>query len=88
MKENECQAVFARLSELLDEELPAATCEEFERHIANCASCVEFVQSLRKSVALHRTYRPSSDPAQLSPQVKESLREAYRRMLSNRGAGG
>ena len=88
MKENECQDVFARLSELLDEELPAGTCEELERHIQNCAPCVEFVESLKKSVALHRAYRPTADSPQLSPDVKQSLREAYQRMLAHRGSGG
>ena len=87
MKENECRDVFARLSELLDQELPEATCQELERHIENCPPCVEFVESLKKSVALHRTYRPAADAPQLSPEVKEALREAYERMLAARGSG-
>jgi len=87
MKENECQDVFARLSELLDKELPAGTCEELERHIENCPPCVEFVESLKKSVALHRAYRPDADPSELSPEVKQALREAYQRMLATRPSG-
>jgi len=87
MKENDCQDVFARLSELLDRELPAGTCEDLERHIENCPPCVEFVESLKKSVVLHRTYRPAADPPQLSREVKQALRNAYERMLAARGAG-
>lgn len=84
MNKNECQDVFARLSELLDQELPTGTCEELERHIENCPPCVEFVESLKKSVALHRAYRPAADPPQLPPEVKQALREAYERMLEAR----
>ena len=88
MNNQDCQNVFARLSELLDQELPAGTCEELERHIENCAPCVEFVESLKKSVALHRAYRPGGDPPQIALEVKQSLREAYQRMLEARGSGG
>ena len=82
--DRDCEAVFARLSEYLDRELPAATCEELESHIQDCAPCVEFVDSLKKSVGLYRTYQPVPDPPMLSPQVKQSLREAYQRMLDAR----
>ena len=82
--DRDCEAVFARLSEYLDRELPAATCEELESHIQDCAPCVEFVDSLKKSVGLYRTYQPAADPPMLSPQVKQSLREAYQRMLDAR----
>ncbi|HYV61360.1 MAG TPA: zf-HC2 domain-containing protein [Bryobacteraceae bacterium] len=84
MRDQDCQAIFARLSEYLDQELPAETCEELESHIQNCALCVEFVNSLKKSVGLHRAYRPAADPPALTPAVKQSLREAYQRMLDAR----
>jgi len=84
MKDEDCQKVFARLSEYLDQELPAATCEELERHIENCAPCVEFVDSLKKSVGLHRAYRSAAGPRALRPAVKQSLREAYQRVLDAR----
>jgi anti-sigma factor RsiW len=88
MKDRDCEAIFARLSEYLDRELPAASCEELESHIQDCAPCVEFVASLKKSVGLHRDYRPVADPPKLSPAMKQSLREAYQRMLDARATGG
>jgi len=84
MKDQDCQAIFARLSEYLDRELPPATCEELESHIQDCAPCVEFVDSLKKSVGLHRAYRPTDDMQALTPAIKQSLREAYQRMLDAR----
>ena len=38
-------------SAYLDAELPPGDCAEIEKHIAGCPPCVEFVESLRKSVA-------------------------------------
>jgi anti-sigma factor RsiW len=86
MMEPDCKNVFAMLSEHLDGELPAATCDELEKHIQDCAPCVEFVESLKKSIALGRTYKPGGEPAKLSPEVKKSLQEAYERMLQDRAA--
>ncbi|MEQ1947595.1 MAG: zf-HC2 domain-containing protein [Bryobacteraceae bacterium] len=86
MPKSDCKNVFAMLSEHLDGELPAATCDELEKHIQDCAPCVEFVESLKKSIALGRKYQPGSEPPQLAPDVKRSLQEAYQRMLDQRAA--
>jgi anti-sigma factor RsiW len=84
MTERDCQSVFALLSEHLEQELPAESCEELERHIQDCAPCVEFVESLKKSIALGREYQPPVTAPPLAPTVKESLKEAYARMLAAR----
>lgn len=84
MKERDCQSVFALLSEHLDQELPTESCEELERHIQDCIPCVEFVESLKTSIALGREYQPPVEAAPLAPEVKESLKEAYGRMLAAR----
>ena len=84
MTEHNCQQVYAMLSEYLDRELPADTCDQLERHIQDCAPCVEFVESLKKSVALGRNYRPQIEPPKIPPAVRESLRQAYERMLEER----
>jgi len=86
MTERECRNVFALLSEHLDGELPPASCEELERHIRDCEPCVEFIESLKKSIALGRTYQPCAEPSRISPEVKRSLRDAYERVLRERAA--
>lgn len=85
MTRHDCEQVYALLSEYLDRELPAATCDEFDRHIRDCAPCVEFVDSLKKSIALGRGYRPQAEPPAIPAAVRESLRQAYARMLEERG---
>ena len=85
MTEKECRNVFAMLSEYLDRELPAETCEELDRHIQDCAPCVEFVESLRKSVAVGQAYTPVVEPPAVPAELREALREAYMKSLAVRG---
>lgn len=84
MNNEECRDVFARLSEYLDGELPENACEELEQHIRGCAPCVEFVESLRKSVHLSRQYQPAEPPPALSAESEQVLRDAYHRMRAER----
>jgi anti-sigma factor RsiW len=79
-----CKEVFAMLSEYLDLELPREACSEIEKHLAGCAPCTEFVESLRKTVALCRNYRPGAIPAPLTVAARTELETAWRRMLKRR----
>ena len=81
---DDCQQIFALLSEYLDEELPAGTCQEVEAHIAGCPPCVEFVQSLRRTVALCHGHQTVQTPSGMPPAAKEELLAAYRKMLASR----
>ena len=79
MKQHECTGVFARLSEFLDQELPKSTCEEFARHIADCAPCVQFVESLKKSIRVTHDYELEELPMPLSAEARAQLRRAFDR---------
>lgn len=79
-----CKEVFSLLSEYLNLELPPEACQEMEAHLAACPPCVEFAESLRKTVELCRLYRPAELPEQIGNNAREQLREAYQRMLSAR----
>ena len=83
MTVSECKDVFARLSEYLDQDLPADLCERIERHIAGCPPCVEFVDTLKKSVEACRDFRVEEEPPPLSDAQREELRQAYDRMRSS-----
>ena len=69
------------LSEYLDQDLPPESCEQLERHIQDCAPCVEFVESLKKSIALGRDFQSSVEAPPLAPEVRERLRQAYQRAV-------
>jgi RNA polymerase sigma-70 factor (ECF subfamily) len=80
-----CKEVFAMLSQYLDLELPESACREIEQHLAGCAPCEEFVESLRKTVALCKEYEPHTLPPPLSDTARRELEEAWRKIESRRG---
>lgn len=79
-----CKEVFALLSDYLNLELPAGACAEIETHLADCPPCVEFAESLRKTVELCREYQPAELPEKLGQQAREQLMDAYRRAMDAR----
>ena len=85
MKRQEtCEEVFALLSDYLNLELPPEACAEIESHMAGCDPCVEFAESLRKTVDLCRRYQPSEMPAPLTGQARVELEAAWQRVLAAR----
>jgi anti-sigma factor RsiW len=79
-----CKEVFALLSDYLNLELPPEACQEIEAHIADCPPCIEFAESLRKTVDLCRHYQPTEFPAPMSQDAKAQLLDAYAKMLAAR----
>ena len=84
MSPEECRTVFEMLSEYIDGDLPVDVCEHINQHIAGCAPCVQFVESLRKSVSAFRDFRPQENPAPLTDEAKAELARAYAAMLARR----
>lgn len=80
----ECGDVFAKLSEYLDGELPEEVCAKMQMHIGDCEPCVEFVESLRKSIELCKGKLPEEGPGPLTADQKNDLLAAYRKTLENR----
>lgn len=83
----DCKAIFAMISDYIDAELPPATCEEIAHHIAACGPCVEFVESLKKSIELCRHTSFEDQPSPLPEEARAHLRAAWERMMSARQAG-
>jgi hypothetical protein len=79
-----CKEVFSLLSEYLNLELPIEACQEIEAHLTGCPPCIEFAESLRKTVELCRSYRPTELPDPLGKSARQQLLDAYRRMLDAR----
>jgi RNA polymerase sigma-70 factor (ECF subfamily) len=82
--DEKCREVFALLSDYLNLELPPEACAEVEAHIAGCPPCVEFAESLRKTVELCRRYSPGEMPEPLSDNARTQLMAAYRKALQAR----
>jgi anti-sigma factor RsiW len=79
-----CKEIFALLSDYLNLELPPDACKEIETHLASCPPCIEFAESLRKTVELCRHYRPTELPEPLEKQAREQLLAAYKKMVAAR----
>jgi RNA polymerase sigma-70 factor (ECF subfamily) len=80
-----CKEIFALLSEYLDGELKAGSCEEIQRHIAGCAPCIEFLESLKKTIALCHEVQPREAAPPLDSSVLAQLKECYRQGVSSAG---
>ena len=80
----ECKEIFALLSQYLDLELPADACRAIEAHIKDCPPCIEFAESLKKTVDLCRHYSKSEVPCPLSEEARSELEAVYRKMLESR----
>jgi predicted anti-sigma-YlaC factor YlaD len=83
----ECEEIFARLSEYLDQELPADVADCISEHISDCEPCIDFLESLRKSVALCKQFHADEMPSPLADDIREQLRKSYERTIKlRRGA--
>lgn len=78
----ECAEVFAQLSRYIDMDLPPDVCREIEAHIAGCGPCIEFTESLRKTVELCRSYEPEAIPNPVSEEARRRLAAAYEKLLA------
>ena len=83
-RDEKCREVFSLLSQYLDLELPPEACAEIEAHVAGCPPCVEFAESLRKTVDLCRRHRSTEMPGPVGAEAREELMAAYRKMLAAR----
>jgi anti-sigma factor RsiW len=77
-----CKEVFNLLSAYLDAELPFETCQEIEQHLAGCKPCIEFLESLRKTVQLCHTYGAQEVPRPIAKSARNELFTAYQKMLA------
>lgn len=79
-----CREVFALLSDYLNLELSPDTCNAVEAHLNGCAPCIEFTETLRKTVDLCRRYETTELPKPLGEQARKELLDAYKKMLGAR----
>ena len=79
-----CNDLFAALSEYLDADLPAGDCAAIEAHIADCPPCIEFVDSLKKTVKLCQDCGPGPELPPLSDETRERLLAAYKQSLQEK----
>jgi anti-sigma factor RsiW len=82
----ECEELLQSLFGYIDEELPDDACATLQDHLAGCAPCGEFVESMRRSLALVRQYRVDAKPGPLPASAKQELRRLYQQALGHGGS--
>jgi predicted anti-sigma-YlaC factor YlaD len=81
---SDCKEILELLSDYLDFELPPDACAQIENHLAGCSPCEEFAESLRKTVALCRSFEPRTMPGPLTDEARAQLEAAWKKMLAAR----
>jgi RNA polymerase sigma-70 factor, ECF subfamily len=75
-----CKAMFAELSDYLDEQLDDSLCEELERHMDGCGPCQAFVASLEASIDYCRNSGGDCPSKRSASQFRKQLMQSYQRM--------
>ena len=83
----ECADLFARLSEYLDGELAPEARRAMERHICDCPPCIEFIESLRRTIDLCHHCEPADTSKPVSIEAKRELLSVLQRALAARDPG-
>jgi RNA polymerase sigma-70 factor (ECF subfamily) len=68
-----CLILFERLSEYIDRELDAATCQDIEAHIKACKPCQVCLETLKQTVNLCRNLERHRVPEAFSNRLKDSI---------------
>ena len=68
-----CRAMFAKLSEYIDNELDELTCRDIERHAEECIRCKTCLETLKRSIDLCRNAGDQPVPESFSLRLKEFI---------------
>ena len=77
-----CKAMFAELSDYLDEQLDDSICEELERHIQGCGPCEAFVATLEATIEQCRRLPGECPSARSSSKLRRELKQSYQRVTA------
>jgi len=70
-----CLDLFKKLSEYIDQELDAATCQKIEQHVKNCPPCQACLETLKTTAGLCHRIEEAPVPVALSDRLKKMINE-------------
>jgi len=76
-----CKAMFAELSNYLEEQLDDSLCDELEQHLGGCGPCQAFLASLEATIMECRKLPVESAGGRGSVELRRQLAREYRRAL-------
>jgi len=77
-----CKAMFAELSNYLDEQLDDSLCEELERHLGGCEPCKAFLSSLEATIDQCRTSPAECPSSKKAVRLRKQLLKNYEQALA------
>src|ERR1022692_4081696 len=79
-----CKAMFAELSNYLDEQLDDSLCEELEKHLDGCDACKAFLASLEATIEDCRHLRSPAPDRVKAAKLRKEVISHYERAMANR----
>src|SRR5579872_6620359 len=77
-----CKAMFAELSNYLDEQLDDSLCEELEWHLGGCEPCKAFLSSLEATIEQCRTSPSECLASKKAARLRKQLLKNYEQALA------
>ena len=74
-----CQQLIDFLMSYLDNELPLEQRAEFDRHMAACPSCVDYLNTYEKTVSLAKACANDSVPEEVPESLVQAILEARKK---------
>src|SRR5215470_10298278 len=77
-----CKAMFAELSDYLDEQLDDSLCAELERHMEGCGPCQSFITSLEATIDYCRKSAADFPQERNASKFRNELMQNYQRVTA------
>ena len=77
-----CKAMFAELSDYLDEQLDDSLCEELERHLEGCEPCQVFLESLKATIEECRGFPEQCPNRKNAIRVRREFKKHYAKAVT------
>lgn len=75
-----CQQLIDFIMSYLDDELPREQRAEFDRHMAVCPSCVDYLKTYEKTVLLAKSCADDPVPDEVPESLVQAILEARKKM--------
>ncbi len=79
-----CKAMFAELSDYLDEQLDDSLCENLEKHLNGCAPCKVFLTTLKATIEGCRTSAPQGPDRKKAGELRRKVLADYEELVAKK----
>ncbi len=73
-----CEEMLAALSDYVDGDLAPEVYEAFREHLSACGPCEVVVDTIRQTITVYKSGRPTELPVELQEHLRRVLRERWK----------